>query len=174
MRPGLLDGSDKWRFDEVEARYRDLCRQHRIEHVELAVQGFYLDRGWTAGILRTLTERIKQGDLAAADIGIEMMEEDRGLAFGSIIKSNLPRALSKCALSEAQQDRIRRRVADMLLRKFMPKEFRQYAWLLRRLGLGRWRETLENKADRDDPWVDWYLRYLLEKNPPRPPARVWR
>lgn len=173
VRPESLDDSDRWRIEQVKGRYRDYCRRHGIEPQDLIIGGLYLERRWTAGALDALTERMKRGDLAAAEIGIEMMEEDRGLAFGSIVKSNLPRALARCALTESQQDRVRRRVADMLLRKFLPKEFREYAWLARRLGMDRWREPLEEKADRADPWVDWYLRYLLEKSPPRPPERVW-
>ena len=144
-----------------------------MEHQDVAVDDYYLQRRWTAGILRPLTDRMKRGDLAAAEIGIEMMEEDRGLAFGPIIKSNIPRALAKCSLTEPQKEQIRRRTVDMMLRNFLPKEFRQYAWLTRRIGLGRWQGQLEAKADRTDRWVNWYLRYLLEEHPPRPPSPVW-
>jgi hypothetical protein len=168
-----LDDKDIWRLDCVQARYRDLCRRYGLDHSEIVMCSYSLQRRWTAGILRPLTDRIKKGDLAAAEIGIEMMEEDRGLAFGSIIKSNLPRALAKCPLTELQKERIRRRVVAMLLRKFMPKEFRQYAWLIRRIGLGSWQAHLESEADRSHPWVEWYLHYLTEDNPPLAPTRVW-
>ena len=61
-----------------------------------------------------LIEAIKDGDLAAAEIGIELIEEEGGFAFGRIIKSNAARALARCDLTRAQQERVRSRVIDML------------------------------------------------------------
>lgn len=139
-----------------------------MEYSELEVKAYDRERQWTSGILDVLIGRMKRGDLAAAEIGIEMMEEDRGLAFGPITKSNIPRALTKCALSNEQMDRIRKRVVQMLLRPFLPKDFRQYAWLARRVGMQEWAGALE-EVEGDDAWVAWYVEYLLKPNPPRPP-----
>lgn len=169
-----LDNRDIWRLDRVKARYQGYCQRYNVDHQEVSISGYYLERPWTASVLKPLIDRMKQGDLAAAEIGIEMIEEDRGLIFGPIVKSNIPRALAKCFLTEQQKERVRRRTVEMLLRKFMPKEFRQYAWLTRRIGLESWRNNLEQDADRTHPWVNWYLRYLLEQNPPSPPRPVWR
>ena len=166
--PTNLDGKDIWQFPQVQSRYRRYCAHFGIEHTELVFHPYYVERGWTAGILDVLVDRMKSGDLAAAQIGIEMMEEDRGLAFGPIIKSNIPRALVKCDLTESHKERVRKRVVAMLLRPFLPKEFRQYAWLARRIGLGDWAQKLQN-ADKRVPWVHWYVEYLTNPNPPRPP-----
>ena len=167
-RPPDLDNKDIWQFERVRRRYARYCARYHIDHVDLEVSAYDIERGWTAGIIDCLLERAKLGDLAAAQICIEMMEEDRGLAYGSIVKSNIPRALAKCELTIAHQERICKRVVEMLLRPFLPKEFRQYAWLARRIGLGKFEKKL-HKADREDPWVNWYVLYLTLPNPPRPP-----
>ena len=157
-----------WRLDRVRERYHRYCDHFNSKHEELKVHPYDIERGWTSGILDPLIERMKSGDLAAAQIGIEMMEEDRGLAFGSIIKSKIPRALAKCDLTEKHKERLRKRTVEMLLRPFLPKEFRQYAWLARRLGLADWEKKLR-KADLRNPWVRWYVLYLTTANPPHQP-----
>ena len=167
-----LDNQDIWEFARVQARYRRFCKSYTLEWSELEVHPYDIEREWTSGILDVLIERMKRGDLAAAEIGLEMVEEDRGLAFGPIIKSNIPRAMAKCVLTEEQKERVRKRVVQMLLRPFLPKEFRQYAWLARRVGMQEWVGALQ-EADRDDAWVAWYVDYLLKTNPPRPPYSLF-
>jgi hypothetical protein len=115
---------------------------------------------------------MKQGELAAAEIGIELIEEDGGFAFGRILKSNTARALIRCDLTEAQRERIRKRVVGMLRRGFMPGEFRDYARPLRRIGLGPHEKDLLHEIDFSNPWSAWYVRYLTSENPgPKPERR---
>jgi len=80
---------------------------------------------------------IEDGDLACAQIGVEFIEEDRSFAFGAILKSNTARALRRFSnLTDVQVTRIRNRVVDMLRTGIVPREYRQYSRLLRRIGLG--------------------------------------
>ncbi|MGE0487576.1 MAG: hypothetical protein AB7S38_00025 [Vulcanimicrobiota bacterium] len=170
-RAPQLDQCENWTFEAVAQRYHDYCRRYRVKWSPVEVQAYYRERRWLTGILRPLILRAKQGDLAAAEVCIELMEEDRGLAFGCILKSNIPRAISKCALTPYQQDRIRQRVLDMLTRGYLPKEFRQYAWLVRKLGLltsPEWQARLD-QVDDSNPWAAWYIQYLTKPHPPRQP-----
>ena len=165
-----LDGQDIWTLDAIQRRYQRYCQKYHVEHHALEPTDYMVERGWATCMLRILIERMKSGDLAAAEICLEMMEEDRSLAFGPIVKSNIPRAMAKCALTDRQKERIRERVLTMLLRGYLPKEFRQYAWLARRLGLGEWEKKL-SKVDLSNPWAKWYVDYLTQEHPPRPPSR---
>jgi hypothetical protein len=79
----------------------------------------------------------------------------------------------RCNLTESQKERIRTRVIAMLRRGFMPGEFRDYARLLRRIGVKAHREELLHGVDRTNPWAAWYVGYLLNENPgPKPDPRT--
>jgi hypothetical protein len=61
----------------------------------------------------------------------------------------------------------------MLRRGFLPPEFKDYAWLVRRLKLDVDREHLGQRLESRNPWVWWYLDYLTMPNPPpRPSSRL--
>jgi hypothetical protein len=45
---------------------------------------------------------MKAGDLACAEIGIGLIEEDGGFASRRILKANTARGLRRCPLSESQ------------------------------------------------------------------------
>jgi hypothetical protein len=137
-----------------------------------SIPDYISERGWITHLMEALIERMKQGELAAAEIGIELIEEDGGFAFGRILKSNTARALMRCDLTQAQRERIRLRVVWMLRRGFMPGEFRDYARLLRRIGLGPDGEESLREVDLTSPWSTWYVRYLISDNPgPKPERR---
>ncbi len=172
MRETNLDGKGRWTQQAVRQRYARYCRMYRIKPRDLPAGGVFSDRGWIAELMSGVIEGIEQGDLACAEIGIELIEEDGGFAFGRILKSNTARALGRCPLHDAQKDRIRARVVAMLCRGFMPPELRSYARLARRIGLGGHRRALEQCVDRSDPWACWYLDYLTKPNPgPKPHPR---
>jgi hypothetical protein len=172
VQPPKLDGTGRWTQDAVRQRYLQYCRFFRIPPRPLpSGHDWPSERGLIVTLMDALIEGMKTGDLACAEIGIELMEEDGGLAFGRILKANAARALRRCALTEAQKERVRSRVVSMLCRGFMPHEFRDYARLLRRIGLGSHREILERTVDRSDPWARWYFDYLTRPNPGPKPAR---
>ncbi|HEX2553429.1 MAG TPA: hypothetical protein VHL98_07000 [Microvirga sp.] len=167
-----LDGTGLWTHDAIRERYRRYCRAHHVQAPPWPQAGWLEERGWIAGVMDHLAERMKQGDLAAAEIGIEFIEEDGSFAFGRTTKCRVARALRHCRLTDGQMDRIRRRVIDMLGRGYMPREFREYARLLRRIGLGGHRAALERAAESGNAWVGWYGRYLRGEAPGKHPA--WR
>jgi hypothetical protein len=170
----LLNPIGKWSFEGMHERYARCCKRFKVHYVRPEVRALDSERPWwITELMDCFIARMKTGDLAAGQLGIDLMQEDGGFFCGSIVKSNIPRALAKCALSEDQKNVIRARVVEMLLRKFMPKEFRQYAWLVRRFGLGAYRAEVETKADRSDPWVDWYVEFMTEPSPQGQPNQPW-
>jgi hypothetical protein len=104
--------------------------------------------------------RASSGDPACAELGIEFIEEDRLFAFGRILKSNTARALRRASLTDAQKERIRKRVVEMLGRRYLPREYREYAKLARKIGLGGWLLRIEEQAE--NPAAKHYYNYLKE------------
>lgn len=49
----------------------------------------------------------------------------------------------------------------MLLRGYLPREYKEYAKLFRKIGLGDFRDAIETRADRSNPFVRRRYRYLL-------------
>jgi hypothetical protein len=105
-------------------------------------------------------ERIEVGDKAAIEIGIEFIEEDDFFVFGRLLKSNTARALRRASLTEEQQNRIRKRLAAMILSGNVPHEFHEYKKLLRKIGLGSLWPTLDEDVDRENKYVMRYYDYL--------------
>jgi hypothetical protein len=172
VRPPHLDGTGRWTQDAIRQRYLQYCRLFHIPPRSLPVGcDWPSERGLIVTLVDALIDGMKTGDLACAEIGIELMEEDGGFAFGRILKANTAHALRRCVLTEAQRERVRSRVVSMLGRGFMPHEFREYARLLRHIGLGSHREILEREVDRSDPWARWYCNYLIQANPGPKPRR---
>ena len=84
------------------------------------------------------------------------------MPFGRILKSNAARALRRAGLSEQQVFRLRRRIVDMLLHGNTPREYREYAKLLRKIGLEeRWAEL--ESANQSNPhvkrWCEYFTRH---------------
>jgi hypothetical protein len=171
MRGSELDGSWRWTQEALRHRYLQYCVRYHLEARPLPrADDWATRRGLIVSLMNAIIEGIKEGDLACAEIGIELIEEDGGFAFGRILKANAARALGRCRLTDDQKERIRTRVIGMLGRGFMPHEFRDYARLLRRIGLGAHGERLERAVDRTIPWAAWYVDYLTKENPgPKPP-----
>ena len=164
-RSCVLDGKGRWSEEAIRDRYARYCLDRNRGPRALPIgENYVRQRGLIVGIMDELVERMKLGDLAAAEVGIELIEEDGGFAFGRIMKANTARALKRCHLTQGQQDRVRRWVVSMLCRSFMPHEFREYARLLRRIGVAEYRDVLLREADRTNPWTAWYLDYLLHEN----------
>jgi hypothetical protein len=173
QRPPILDGVGRWSRDAIEQRYQKYCRVFRTRPRSLHVP-YRANAEWVSPLMNVICEGIKAGDLACAEIGIEMIEEDGGFAFGSVMKSNIARALGQCRLTAAQKQRIGNRVVAMLRRGFLPHEFKNYAWLVRRLKIDIDREHLEQRIESRNPWVWWYFDYITLPNPrPKPGQGSW-
>jgi len=163
MQPPNLDGTGQWRNSEIIVRYRRwcMCLNQRPAGIS-ATEGFYGERGWACVVVRQLVALMKTGDLAAAWIAIELIEEDGGFAFGRLLKAECARELRRMPLNEEQKQRIRQRVVTMLALGFVPHEFRQYSRLARHIGLGSAAQDLEALRAHPNPWVGWHIGYLLD------------
>jgi hypothetical protein len=130
------NGDGCWSRDAVLERYARYAAGARIaprclrprEHSEG-------DRRWISPVMDKVIAGIEAGDPACIRIGIEFIEEDAKFPFGRILKSNTARALRRASLSDEQRHRIRRRVLGMLRAGKVPHEFREYAKLVKKIGL---------------------------------------
>ena len=156
------NGTGRWSADAVLERYRSYAQQigtlldknlEPREHTEGNVK-------WIYPIMDAVIVAIEGGDDASIAIGIEFIEEDQHFPFGRILKSNTARALRRADLSQEQVERVRERVVRMLLAGSVPREFKEYSKLLRRIGLGSWWPTIEQQIDRENPYVMRYYNYL--------------
>ena len=157
-----FNGSGSWSVDEVRRRYEVYVQKYGIRSPrDLRPSVLESPNGrWTYPIMHCVIEGIESGDAACAEIGIEFIEEDASFSFGRILKSNAARALRGIELTEAQKDRIRERVVRMLEVGYLPREYRQYAKLGRKIGLGDRLQRLRQQAPFGNPWAQRYYRYF--------------
>ena len=133
------NGDGQWSADRILARYRVHVRRFAVTaprdlSPEVTEHGGVR---WISPVMVEVIKGIEEQDPACAQIGIEFLEEDRGFAFGAILKYNTARALRRFeGLTADQIDRIRRRIAALYATGIVPREFRQYLRLLRRVGPG--------------------------------------
>ena len=168
----------RWSRQGVLDRYDEYARRFRVADPldvspDESSQG---NRRWVYPVMEKVIEGIERGDRACIEIGIEFIEEDELFPFGKILKSNTARALRRANLTTEHEERIRRRVSEMLMAGHVPHEFREYAKLLRRVGLGDEWQKVEEGAPRGNPYVQRFLDYFRRhasvepakpaKNPP--------
>ena len=156
------NGSGFWSVDAVHARYAEYARRFRIVTTRDLSPLVHSngDQQWIYSVMDRVIEGIEHGDQACAELGIEFIEEDQPFAFGRILKSNTARALRRTTLTDAQKERIRKRVVEMLGRQYLPREYRQYAKLARKIGLGNWLCRIEEQSE--NPWAKHYYAYFKE------------
>jgi hypothetical protein len=158
------NGSGNWSWQGIQERYALYCRMMNLpESTSLvpteSTQG---ERKWVYPVMEKVIKGIEEGDCACIRIGIEFIEEDTKFPFGKILKSNTARALRRALLGEDQKDRIRARLAQMLIKGNVPHEYKQYAKLLKKIGVDPIRESIQARADMKNPYVAKYVRYLME------------
>lgn len=159
------NGKGFWSVDEVLKRYREYARVFGItEPRELTPLAYSTgDSQWIYPVMDCVIEGIEAGDLGCAEVGIEFIQTNDSFAFGKILKSNVARALRRTTLTEEQKERIRRRVIEMLEAGYLPREFRQYAKLARKLGLREFLPRIKQLAELSrDAWVQRYCAYFEE------------
>jgi len=141
------NGEGRWSLQGIKERYAAYARQSKVsppldlkpnEHEER-------NRRWIYPVMFQVIEGIEKGDKACIAIGVEFIEEDERFSFGRIIKSNTARALRRAELTSEQAERIRSRVVQMLIAEHVPREYREYAKLLRKVGLGDWWFSLNSE-----------------------------
>jgi hypothetical protein len=168
-----VDGLGRWSRAALAKRYRAYCRQFRCapRDIDFELAGtYYHDRPWIMPVIEQVIAGIAANDPACIEIGLELIEEDSKFAFGKIMKARAANALRRAGLSEAQKERIRDRVAGLLARGIVPHEMREYARLMKRVGLGSHAATLREQLRHWSeigpaaPHVQRFVRYLLDPN----------
>lgn len=156
------NGTGKWSCDSIQQRYAAYAaklnitsRRDLTPHTSEAGNS-----RWIYSVMDKVIEGIEADDAACVMIGIEFIEEDGSFTCGKILKSNTARALRRATLSDEQKHRIRKRVTDMLLAEYTPHEFREYAKLLRRIGVKPIWPRIEQAAKLTHPYVIRYYRYF--------------
>ncbi len=133
------NGEGAWSAAEIVRRYHVYSKRFGIAKplVIQPAQHSEGDRRWVYPVMHEVIIGIETGDLACAQLGIEFIEQDQGFPFGSLIKSSTARSLRRFPnLTREQIDRIRSRIVFMLRRGAVPREYREYARLLRAVGVG--------------------------------------
>lgn len=156
------NGDDEWSKDEIIRRYSLYCRELKVHKpIDLSPVVYVKDAvTWIYPVMDKVIEGIEQGDAACRRIGIEFIEQDRKFMFGKILKSNTARALRRSELTSEEQERVSRRLVKMLLEGNVPHEYKQYAKLLKKIGVQDYWSEIENRIDRSNQYAMKYYEYL--------------
>jgi hypothetical protein len=156
------NGEGKWSKDEILERHSRYSREMNLRN-PMDISPAEVVEGevkWVYPVMDKVIEGIERGDAACRRIGVEFIEEDRNFTFGNILKSNTARALRRSVLTGEEQERIRRRLVAMLIAGNVPHEYKQYAKLLKKVGVGEHWGEVESKIDRSNEYVMRYYSYL--------------
>ena len=129
------NGEGQWSRQAILARYSKYAAHAGIVERDLSpMEHSERGRHWVYPVMLEVIEGIKADDPACVRIGLEFIEEDARFPFGKMLKSNTARALRRATLSEDQKRRVRRRVFGMLRAGQVPREYREYAKLVKEIG----------------------------------------
>jgi len=156
-----FNGTLRWSVASVQSRYLNHCQQLGIKEPEVPRPRTHTEgkECWVYPIMDSVIAGIKKGDKACIELGVEFLDRRRAFPFGKILKSNTALELRRAELSPQQIARLRDRIVK-LLDGNVPREFQQYARLLRRIGLGNLWPIIEQEVKRDYPYVMRYYGYL--------------
>jgi hypothetical protein len=156
------NGSGRWSCKAILAYYDQLARRLRVAVPSdlRPMESVSADIQWVYPVMDRVIEGIGRGDIACIEIGVEFIEEDQTFPFGKRLKSNAARALRRAELTTWQKERIRKRVMEMLIAGHTPHEYRQYAKLARKIGLGEWWAQAQGRVDLAKPYVLRYYDYF--------------
>ena len=157
-----FNGSGKWTSEAIRDRYRDYAAKMGVERpVDLTpIETTQGTTRWIYPVMEKVIAGIERGDTACMRLGVEFLEEDRKFPFGSNLKYRTARALRRAELPNSLMTSLKRRIVAMLLAGNVPREYREYARLLRRLGFDEWWTRIEDNVSRKNPHVMRYYRYL--------------
>lgn len=164
------NGSGDWSVEAVQSRYRKHCARLKIQApraLEPMTQRT-ADTIWIYPVMEPVIEGIAAGDPACMILGVEFIEQDARFPFGRILKSRAARVLRSCELPDALKARIRYRVADMLAAGNTPREFKEYARLLRKVGFdGLWPRMAASAPVGNEYATRYfsYFRAIHERSP---------
>ena len=165
------NGSGSWSRAAIQARYDKLARQLQVaEPWELRPHEIVsATNRWVYPIMDCVIEGVGRGDVACIELGVEFIEQDQTFPFGRTLKSNTARALRRVGLTAVQQERVRKRVMEMLIADHTPREYREYAKLARRIGLGEWWGRVQGRLNLANPYFlryyDYFRRHVMGYEP---------
>jgi hypothetical protein len=158
------NGSGYWSSEAIQTRYQQLAGRFRLSECSdlRPLEAVSPTCRWIYPVMFRVIEGIERGDPACVEIGVEFIEQDQSFAFGRTLKANTARALRRAMLHPSQQERIRKRVMEMLVNGQTPREYREYAKLARKVGLGQWWDWAKNRVDLTNPYVSRYYDYFRQ------------
>jgi hypothetical protein len=156
------NGTGKWSASAVLERYRELSARLGVETpLDLTpAEARHGEDRWIFPVMDKVIAGIELGDPACIALGVEFLEEDRKFPFGSNLKYRTARALRRAHIPPSSETRLRRRIVSMLALGNVPREYREYARLLRRIGFDEWWPRIEEKTPRNNPYAMRYYRYF--------------
>jgi hypothetical protein len=158
------NGAGRWSREAIQARYSELANRLHVL-VPLDLQPLEVTAGdnhWIYPVMYRVIEGINRCDAACIELGVEFIEEDRLFPFGRTLKGNTARAMRRAELTEGQKERVRGRVMEMLVAGHTPREYRQYAKLARKIGLGDWLARTQARLNLENTYVRRYYLYFRQ------------
>jgi hypothetical protein len=162
MKVHDYNGTGKWAREAIVSRYLEYAARLGVEQ-PLLLKPVELVRGeehWIYPVMDQVITGIHSGDAACVVIGVEFLEEDRNFPFGANLKSRTARALRQGEISPSLAERLRRRIVSMLVEGNVPREYREYARLLRKIGFDKWWPRLSEQVPKENPYALRYFNYF--------------
>jgi hypothetical protein len=162
MKVHDYNGTGKWAREAIVSRYLDHAARLGVEK-PLQLKPVELVRGenhWIYPVMDQIIMGIHCGDAACAVIGVEFLEEDRKFAFGANLKARAARALRQTEVPYSLAERLRRRIVAMLVAGNVPREYREYARLHRKIGFDKWWPRLCEQVPKGNPYAMRYFNYF--------------
>lgn len=161
------NGGGKWSMKEINRRYYNYCKQLKINPISnispRTIENLCPKKTWIYPVIYEIIKGIERGDCACKIIGVELIEESNTMPFGRILKSNTARALRRTSLDIDLQERLRKRIVTMLIEGKVPREYKEYAKLLRKIGIDRYNwQILEQHFPQNNIYTMKYYRYFKE------------
>jgi hypothetical protein len=172
------NGAGRWTRAAIQSRYGELARLLGVATAsDLQPQEVIsADNRWVYPVMVRVIEGIARGDAACVELGVEFVGEDQPFPFGRMLKSNAARALRRAELTPSQRERVRQRVVEMLIAGNTPREYREYAKLVRKIGLGDWWAGARGRVNLASPHVrryyDYFSRHVVGESSAAEPGDV--
>lgn len=164
-----LNGAGDWSLDGIRLRYArhasalGVPRPRQLEPRRLTEGG----RTWVYPVIEEVLTGVSEGDRACVAMAVDLVCTDERFRFGKIFKDKAARALRDVELTEEQIARIRWHAIRQLENGFAPPEFRTLAQLVRRIGLGEFRDRARH-LQPTGPRVAQFIAYLCSIEPDKP------
>jgi hypothetical protein len=130
----------EWTFNEVRQRYERLARSYRVKEPLSLEYPYESELIKLKHALWDISKAIKKQDSAAMEIATEFVLSDVFFHYSGYIRATMARRLKSATLSETSKERIRRGLFRLFLSDAFGPEHKEFARLLRNIGLGSMEE----------------------------------